>query len=253
MATQVSSVQPGGLRFEPIDKWVRAVRHGQELVSSRRVRLVWEPERVVPTYAFPEEDVRMDLLREVDGPEEDEHEGQADRFWALIADGTADHDAWSYSDPDLAGYVSLRWGAMDAWYEEEERVLGHPRDPFKRIDVRRSSRHVRVEVDGELLAETRLARLLFETGLPVRYYIPPEDVRRDLLLPTGSTSFCAYKGQASYYTVEAAGTRSEDLAWTYRDPLADNSEIKDLISFYNEKVDIWVDGERVERPETQWS
>jgi uncharacterized protein (DUF427 family) len=252
MATRLSTLFPReDLRFEPIDKWVRAVRHGDELVSSRRAALVWEPGRVVPTYAFPRDDVRMDLMREAGPPAEDEHEGQAEGYWVLPDE--EEYTAWGYKDPELEGFVSLRWGVMDAWYEEEERVLGHPRDPFKRVDVRRSSRHVRIEVDGRLLGEPRLARLLFETGLPVRYYVPPEDVRRDLLRPSGSTSFCAYKGQASYYSVEAGGRWYEDLAWTYRDPLPDNSQIKDLLAFYNEKVDIWVDGERLERPETQWS
>ena len=252
MATRLSDLFPRErLRFEPIDKWVRAVRHGEEIVSSRRAVLVWEPERVVPTYAFPCDDVRMDLFAESEPPAEDEHQGQAEGFWGLP--GEEGYAAWGYSDPDLGGFVSLKWGLMDAWYEEEERVLGHPRDPFKRVDVRRSSRHVRIGVDGHLLAETRLARLLFETGLPVRYYVPPEDVRRDLLRASGSTSFCAYKGQASYYSVDVGGGWYEDLVWTYRDPLADNSQIKDLLSFYNEKVDIWVDGERLERPETQWS
>jgi uncharacterized protein (DUF427 family) len=255
MATRLSEVFPREeLRFEPIDKWVRALRHGETVVSSRRARLVWEPDRVVPTYAFLEHDVRMDLLEEARAPEEDRHGGTASRFWAFAdGDGSHPYDAWAYDDPDLEGHVALRWGAMDAWYEEEERVLGHPRDPFKRIDVRQSSRHVRIEVGGEVLAETRLARLLFETGLPVRYYVPPEDVRRDLLRPTASTSFCAYKGQASYYSVEAAGELHEDLAWTYRDPLPDNGQIKDLICFYDEKADVFVDGERQERPKTQWS
>ena len=253
MATQVSKAQPSGLRFEPSPKWVRARIGSDDLVDSRRARLVWEPDRVVPVYAFPEDDVRMDLLRPSEGHPE-AHAGLASRFWALTAGGGAgDYVAWSYDDPDLAGYVAIRWGALDAWYEEDERVLGHPRDPFKRIDVRRSSRHVRVELDGEPLADTRLPRLLFETGLPTRYYIPPEDVRRDLLRPSPSTSFCAYKGQASYWSASLDGEDYGDIAWSYRDPLPDNDEIRDLICFFNEKVDLYVDGEVVSRPRTQWS
>ncbi|MDP8944078.1 MAG: DUF427 domain-containing protein [Actinomycetota bacterium] len=252
MATQVSQAQPGGLRFEDSPKWVRTRLGSVDLADSKRPRLVWEPRRVVPVYAFPEEDVRMDLLRPSDRPDPEAHEGTASRFWAL-AGGGDDYVAWAYDDPDLADYVAIRWDATDAWYEEDERVLGHPRDPFKRIDVRQSSRHVRVEVDGHALADTRLARLLFETGHPTRYYLPPEDVRRDLLRPSPSTSFCAYKGQASYWSASVGDRAFADIAWTYRDPLPDNDQIRDLVCFFNEKVDLYVDGESVTRPETQWS
>ena len=253
MATRVSQAQPGGLRFEESPKWVRARLGPVDVADSKRVRLVWEPDRVVPVYAFPEEDVRMDLLRPSRRPDPEAHEGTASRFWALVRGDADDYVAWAYDDPDLAGYVAVRWNAMDAWYEEDERVLGHPRDPFKRIDVRQSSRHVRVEVDGHTLADTRLARLLFETGHPTRYYLPPEDVRRDLLRPSPGTSFCAYKGQASYWSVSVGERVYEDIAWTYRDPLPDNAQIRDLVCFFNEKAELYVDGELVARPETQWS
>ena len=196
----------------------------------------------------------MDLLRASDRPDPDAHAGTASSFWALADHGREDgYVAWAYDDPDLAGCVAVRWSAMDAWYEEDERVLGHPRDPFKRIDVRQSSRHVRVEVDGRALADTRLARLLFETGHPTRYYLPPEDVRRDLLRPSPGSSFCAYKGQASYWSASVRGRTYEDIAWTYRDPLPDSEQIRDLVCFFNEKVDLYVDGEPVARPRTQWS
>jgi uncharacterized protein (DUF427 family) len=223
----MSKAMPRDLRFEPSPKWVRARIGSEVAVDSRRAVLVWEPGHQVPVYAFPREDVRIDLLDP--------------------------SDVSTFDDPDLADHVAVRWAAMAAWYEEDERVLGHPRDPFKRLDVRQSSREVRVELDGVVLAESRLTRLLFETHLPTRYYIPPEDVRRDLLEPSPTTSFCAYKGQASYWSANLDGTVHEDVAWTYRDPLPDNSQIKDLVCFFNEKTDISVDGEAVGRPRTQWS
>ena len=254
MATQVSHAQPRDLRFEPSPKWIRARVESVFLVDSRRSRLVWEPNRVVPVYAFPQDDVRMDLLRATGGADREAHGGVASSAWTLdIGDRAGDEVAWSYADPDLEGYVAVRWDAADAWYEEDERVLGHPRDPFKRIDVRQSSRHVRVEVDGEPLADTRRPSLLFETGHPTRYYLPPEDVRRDLLWASPSTSFCAYKGQASYWSASVNGEDQHDIAWSYRDPLPDNDQIRDLLCFFNEKCDIYVDGEPVPRPRTQWS
>ena len=254
MATQISEAQPRDLRFEPCPKWVRARIGSVVLVDSRRARLVWEPRRVVPVYAFPQEDVRMDLLRPIDASDPAAHEGTASSAWTLeTGDRAGEEAAWAYEDPDLAGYVAVRWDAMDAWYEEDERVLGHPRDPFKRIDVRPSSRHVRVELDGQPIAETRRPSLLFETGLPTRYYIPPEDVRRDLLWASPSTSFCAYKGQASYWSASLDGQDYPDVAWSYRDPLPDNDQIRDLVSFFDEKCDIYVDGQLQPRPRTQWS
>jgi uncharacterized protein (DUF427 family) len=224
MAIRLSDVFPlDELRYEPIEKWVRGEIGGQTVVDSKRVWLVWSPGKVVPGWCFPPEDVRMDLLP-----------GDA---------------AWPLDDPDLEGRIQVDYYLLDRWLEEEQEVVGHPRDPFKRVDVRRSSRHVRVEAGGELLAESTRPLLLFETGLPVRYYLPREDVRMDLLQPSGTRSLCAYKGEASHFSAPGA----DDVAWTYPDPLPDNAEIRDTIAFYNENVDITVDGEPLRRPSTQWS
>jgi uncharacterized protein (DUF427 family) len=143
-------------------------------------------------------------------------------------------------------------GAFE-WLEEEEAMLGHPHDPFKRIDVLPSSRHVQVEVGGVVLADTTRAMMLLETYLPVRWYIPREDVRLDLLTPTHTDTICAYKGHASYWSFEPAGDAGRDLAWTYADPLYDALRVRDLIAFYSERSDVTVDGVRMERPETFWS
>ena len=118
------------------------------------------------------------------------------------------------ADEDLAGYVALDFDAFDAWYEEDEQITGHPRDPFHRIDVRKSARTVRIQVDGHVAAETTRARLLFETQLPVRFYLPREDVRLDLQPSTRST-YCPYKGGASYWSVDVGGRRRQDIAWSY--------------------------------------
>ena len=218
---------PRELRFEPTAKWIRAELGGQTVVDSKRALVVWMEKAIVPGYAFPREDVKLDAL--------------------------SDDAVFTYEDPDLADYVGIQWDAPDAWFEEAEEIVGHPRDPFHRVDVRDSSRHVRVEVDGEVIAESTRPRLLFETGLPTRYYFPREDVRMDLLTPTDRETYCAYKGQASYWTVNAGERPRESLAWTYEEPLTDSRQIEGLISFFNERCDIFVDGEPAGRPKTQWS
>ena len=188
-------------------------------MDSRRAVLVWLPDQVVPGYAFPADDVRLS-----DGVDE-------------------------CTDADLAGYVQVDWNAAERWFEEEEEVVGHPRDPFHRIDIRQSSRHVVVALEGEVIAESRRATLLFETFLPVRYYMPREDVRMDLLESTAKQTTCAYKGHASYFSAAAA----PDIAWTYLEPLPDAEQIRGLIAFFNERTEMTVDGEQQERPTTEWS
>lgn len=201
MATRMREAWSAGLRYEPSERWVRAYRDGELVVDSRRPVVVWREGRTVPFYAFPEEDVSI----------------QGERF----------------DDPDLAGLVHVPFDAADRWLEEDEVILGHARDPFARIDVRHSSRHIRVEKDGQLLAETRRPLLLFETGLPTRYYIPLEDVTAPVE-PSDRHSTCPYKGVASYYTVGG----HKDIAWYYPEPLQGVEPVKDLVAFWNERTEI---------------
>ena len=246
MATRVSDVFPReALRFEPSPRWVRGEIDGRTVVDSKRTWLVWEPGRVVPGWCFPREDVRAEALEPVE-VRDGEHSAPVTEVWDV---GSAERAAWSFADPDLEGRIQVDFYKLDRWLEEEDEVVGHPRDPFKRVDVRRSSRHVRIEIDGRVVAESARPLLLFETGLPVRYYLPREDVRMDLLAATTTHTLCAYKGKASYYSAPGA----DDVAWTYPDPLPDNAAIRDAIAFFNERVDITVDGEPLERPITQWS
>ncbi len=163
--------------------------------------------------------------------------------------GGAEAAAFRPSDPALDGYVLLEFEAFDAWYEEDEPNVAHPRDPFHRIDVLHSSRHVLVELGGVTLAESTRPCLLFEPPLPVRCYLPREDVRTDLLAPSDTRTACAYKGQASYLSTAA----EEDVAWTYPEPLREAAEVAGRIAFFDERVDVVIDGERRERPVTPWS
>jgi uncharacterized protein (DUF427 family) len=171
----------------------------------------------------------------------------------------AENAAWSYQTspaewPDSGRYVAFYWNKMDAWYEEDDEVFVHPRDPYKRVDVMRSSRQVRVVVGGETVAESRQPRLLFETGMPTRYYLPREDVRLDLLEPSGTHTRCPYKGLASYWHVRVGDFVGKDFVWSYPEPIPECPRIRDLMCFFNERVEaIYIDGELTAKPRTRWA
>lgn len=247
----------GRVRLEPTARRVRAILGGVTVADTKRAQLLYLPPPH-NAYAFPRDDVRWGLIAESDATESVPGLGETS-LWTVQAGGkTASNAVWTVPQPPvgleaLTELVMFRWNSMDAWYEEDDEVFVHPRDPQHRVDVLNSSRHVKVIVDGEVVAETQRPRLLFETGLPVRYYIPRLDVRMDLLEPTDSTTRCPYKGVASYWSVRAGGTAHKDLAWSYPLPIPECPKIENLIAFYNERVDLEVDGERLERPRTPWS
>ena len=205
--------------FEPVAYRVRGFRGGDLVVDSHGVHLQRGEGENVPVFAFPAADVRADAL----------------------PDGAVRPAARD-------GFVNVDWHVVNEWFVEDGQLFGHARDIYHRIDVWPSTRHVRISRDGVVLAETRRAKILFETNLPPRYYLPVEDVRVELLASATKTR-CAYKGSASYFSV--AG--HDDLVWTYTDPQLDAEPVRDLVCFFNERVDLEVDGERVERPRTQWS
>lgn len=236
------------LYFEDSPRRVRVVFNGHTVADSRRVKLLHETGRT-PVYYFPEADVRQDLLRPSGQTSRSPHKGIEARWSVIAGDRAAEAAAWRYSDsPEsasfLAGYYAFQWDSMDAWYEEDEQVFVHARDPYHRVDVRDSSRHVRVVIEGELVAETRRPKLLFETGLPTRYYIPRDDVRSDLLEESDRHTGCPYKGTASYYSVRTPIRLVRDVVWYYPEPLAEAAGIRNLLAFYNERVELEVDGQR---------
>ena len=154
----------------------------------------------------------------------------------------------------IKDFVAFYWDRVDHWYEEDEEIFVHPRDPYKRVDVVQSSRPVEVVLGGAVVAETRRARFLFETRLPTRYYIPPEDVRMELLVPSDKKTRCPYKGKARYWSAKMGDRLFEDIVWSYPEPIAECPKIKGYLCFYNEQVDeIRVDGKAVPRPVTPWS
>jgi uncharacterized protein (DUF427 family) len=247
------------VRLEECPKRVRAFSGAVPVADSRRVTTLFETGHL-PVYYFPRRDVRTDLLEEADRHTFCPYKGTAS-YYRVLGTGRepVEDAAWAYPEPlpeapaELAGLVAFYWEKMDAWFEEDEEVFVHARDPYKRIDVLHSSRHLRVELNGETVAETTRPCLLFETGLPTRYYIPKIDVRLEALEPSERTSRCPYKGTANYHSVRAGGALVEDVAWFYRHPTEECSKIANMICFFNEKVDLYLDGERLERPRTAWS
>jgi uncharacterized protein (DUF427 family) len=254
-----TGVQPGTtrgkVRIEPGSKWVRAYLGGEVVADTRRPVLVWEVP-YYPAYYFPAADVRLDLLEPDGGVAHSPSRGDGGTFTVRAGGKEARGAATRYEESPidaLRDLIRLDWSSMDAWFEEDEQVFTHPRDPYTRVEILPSSRHVRVEVDGTTVAESTSPRLLFETGLPVRYYLPRTHVRLDLLAPTGSESHCPYKGQAEWWSVRAGDRVHKDLAWSYPTPLPESERIAGLIAFYNEKTDIYVDGVRQERPHTKFA
>jgi uncharacterized protein (DUF427 family) len=244
------------LLIEPSDRWVRVVVNGVTVADSRRVRLVRRP----GVYYFPATDVRMDLLADSGRTGRSPNRGVATYLTLTAGDRTVPNAAWTYHAPSdrargLEGLVAFHWHLMDHWYEEDDEVYVHPRDPYHRVDVLNSSRQVTVVVNGVVVAETDRPRLLFETGLPIRFYIPQRDVRMDLLVPSPTETQCPYKGVATYWSVRVGdGMLARDLAWTYRYPIPECPKIENLIAFFDEQVDaISVDGEELPRPKTPWS
>jgi uncharacterized protein (DUF427 family) len=244
------------LRHEPIERRVRAKLGEDTVVDSIRAALVWEPRRVVPSYAVPQDDIRAEVgpafAPETNGDAPAVlHPGVPFHVHTAAGEpvsiGDRDGAGFRLDDDELDGYVVLEFGAFDAWLEEDEPIAGHPRDPFHRVDVRRTERPVRVEVDGEVVAATTAARLLFETSLPTRFYLPREDVTATLE-PSATRSYCPYKGRASYWSIDVNGRRREDLAWSYEAPLPDAVAITGLVAFWDEQVDVVFDGERRPHP-----
>ena len=256
------------LGWEPVPARLRAYVDGSPALDTRGGVLVWEPRRIVPVYAVPEDDLLVAV--EPTDPQPDPPDLAAfppmlgpDSFEPHTTPGTVvdlvagdrrlERAGFRPDDPDLAGLVVLDFPAFDRWQAEDEELVGHPHDPFKRIDVLTCHQPVEVSLDGTVLGSTTNAQLLLETHLPVRYYLPHDDVALDLLVPTETRSTCAYKGHASYFSTADGRPEGRDIGWTYRDPLHDALRVQAHVAFWNERVDIRVDGELQPRPVTPWS
>ena len=239
-------------------RWIRVKFGGTIIADSKQAMLFTQYGPGLPTYYFPRADVRVDVP-DTRALSADACDAQGFHHWTLrVGDRVAEDGAWVVVAPPaklaaLVDHVSFKWSRMDAWYEEEEEVFVHARDPYKRVDVLPSSRQVRIVIADETIAETTRPWLLFETGLPTRYYIPQDDIRMDQLEPARLTTRCPYKGIASYWSLQGAGEDGRNIVWSYADPIAECPKIRGLLSFFNERVDVYVDGELQERPLTPWS
>jgi uncharacterized protein (DUF427 family) len=245
----------GRVRVEPATKRVRIMLGGQVVADTTDAAYVWENPSY-PQYYIPRRDVTPGALKETGTTSHSPSRGTAVHYSVHGGDHLAEDAAWCYRDSPLEALrdrVRFDWGAMEAWFEEDEEVFVHPRSPYTRVDILRASRPVRIEVDGVVVAETTHPTFLFETGLPRRSYIPKLDVRMDLLDPTPSATMCPYKGTARYWSVRAGGSLHRDLAWSYVAPFRESAPIAGLVAFYDEKVDVFVDGELQARPRTHFS
>lgn len=232
----------------PSPKWIRVQVGGEFIADSNNV-LILREQRRPPEYYFPREDVTMEFLEPSDFSSNSDGKGEAS-YWNIdVDDRDVKNAALSYENPsekisDLKGYITFKWDKMDAWFEEAEQVLVHPRDPYKRLDTLLSTKHIEVEVAGVKVADSHEPILLFETGLPTRYYLPRVDVRTDLLVPSETITRCPYKGEAHYFSVKVDDQLVEDIAWYYPYPTPEVPKIANLICFYDEHVDaVYIDGE----------
>jgi uncharacterized protein (DUF427 family) len=278
MAVRIADLLAGtldALRWEPLAPRLRAHLDGVPVLDTDRARTVLEPGRVVPQYAVPVADLTAELVPAADdaGPRFGPgplplgpggapvltpstgfgvHSTPGRVVTLRAEDRERPGAGFVPDDEDLAGYVLIDFDALD-WHEEDEAVLGHPRDPHHRIDVRRSSRRVRVALDGHELAVSDRPVLLTETTLPVRWYLPADDVDATVLVPSPTTTTCAYKGVARYWSAQLPGRTVPDVAWSYPEPLRGAEAVRDLVCFFSERVDVSVDGAEPVHPRSEWS
>ncbi len=240
------SDQRGLVRSEPSRKRVRVFLGGEKIVDSDDALYVWESPWY-PQYYLPVADVVEGALLPSPTTTRSPSRGTAAHFTVRGGGREAPDAAWSYTDsplPELRDRIRFDFDAMDSWFEEDEEIFVHPRDPSTRVQILPTSRHVTIEVDGITVADSSHPTLLYETHLPRRTYIPKLDVRMDLLTPTSKMSRCPYKGTAQYWSLPG----NDDIAWSYPTPLRESALIAGLVAFYDERVDVTVDGVRQTRP-----
>lgn len=246
------------LYLEDSPRRVRVVVAGEVVAESRRAKLLFET-GLMPVYYLPEDDVRDDLLEPTGTSTHCPFKGDASYWTIRVGDDVRADAVWSYPQPlpgapALAGLRAFRFDAVDEWWEEAERIDVHPRDPYHRCDVIASDRHVVVRVGGEVVADSHRPMVLFETGLPPRFYLPADDVRTELLTDSDTVTSCPYKGTTSrYLTVEAGGQRVEDAAWVYDEVRSEVDGIQGRVCFYDERVDVELDGQPQDRPVSPFS
>lgn len=233
---------PHRLFWHLFGRRVRALFGGEVVLDSENAKLLHES-NLLPQLYVPREDVREDLLKATSHETHCPFKGDAAYFSVRAGERVADNAVWHYPAPIesadwLTDHLAVYWGAMDAWFDEDDEVFGHIRDPYHRVDIRNTSKHIRVRVGDTTIAETRRAKLLCETGLPKRWYIPPEDLDVDALAPSATHTVCPYKGTASYRSIQIGDTFVADAAWSYPEPLDGARAIAGYWCFNAEGVDV---------------
>jgi uncharacterized protein (DUF427 family) len=247
----VPAIRDSEIELIPIQKRVRVFFNGEFMADSQNTILLRR--NAYPSgYYFPARDVRREYLQETGREGKFPGAGKAKLLTVQVGPRQAANAAWQVSNPDpeaaeLQGYITFKWTEMDRWLEEDEEIFVHPRDPYTRIDALQSSRHVRVEINGVTVAESTRPVVLFETGLRLRYYLPLMDVRLDLLEPSDLHTACPYKGTASYYSVRVGDELTRDIVWYYPFPYPEVGKIQNLLAFYDNKVNFFVDGEKLDQ------
>jgi uncharacterized protein (DUF427 family) len=253
MATYPAMITPVD-HLEPVPRRIRAVLGDRVVLDTTNAVYLWERPHY-PQYCIPLDDVDPDVLVHENQPQKLKR-GTALSLGLRVGELTRPHAGRVYTDdamPGLAGLARFDWDALDAWFEEDEQVFVHPRSPYVRVDALRSTRPVRVELDGLVLAESSSPVMVFETGLPTRYYLNRSEIDLAHLRPSDTVTACPYKGRTTdYWSVQVGGTLHEDLAWSYAFPTRDLLPIAGLVAFYNEQVDIFLDGHPLERPLTHF-
>lgn len=235
------------LYLEDVQKRIRGVIAGETVVDTRRAKMLHETGQFIQWYV-PRDDVRTDLLEAGDRQTNDPHKGETSWYTLRVGDRVEADAAWSHDQSPaamshLAGLVAFDFDRLDAWFEEDDQIVGHPRDPYHRCDYRRTSEHIEVRVGGETIAETRRAVKLFETSIPPRYYIPFDDVKPECLAPSVTRGICLYKGRQAYSTVHASDTTVEDGAWAIYEPFGEAIAVVGHVSFWGEGTEVLADGQ----------
>ncbi len=226
--------------FEPTRRRIRVAFNGEIIADTTRAMLMLET-RHLPVYYLPLDDIRADVLTPTDHRTHCPFKGDASYWTVTVGERVAENALWAYRDPfreapDLRGYAAFYWDRVGAWFEEDEQVFGHPRDPHHRVDCIRSRRRVEVVIAGQVVAASDDSVFVFETGLRTRYYMPRSAVTVPLL-PSDTKTHCPYKGYASYHALRVGDATLRDHVWFYPEPLPACDAIRDLVCFYEEKID----------------
>ncbi|KXL50539.1 hypothetical protein M433DRAFT_2260 [Acidomyces richmondensis BFW] len=253
----------GPVKVFPTSRMVKILYNGSYILQTTQARFVWEhpfyPQFYVPKAGLLES-TKQGHLQIAEGETfQSSPNGPplAQQLTLRVGDKSTDNvlafsDHLSGPAAELRGLVKIDFASMDQWFEEDTPVFVHPKDPFKRVDILQSTRHVRVLVDGKVVADAHSSMHLYETGLPCRYYLPLTSVDASVLRPSRTRTRCPYKGEAEYYSIEVDGKLHEDVVWYYKSPTLESSMITGLVCFYNEKVDIELDGVKLEQPDTHF-